>query len=72
MDDETQAVILKNHGLIACGRSFDQALTVAAVVEEAAWVYIDAPAANGGRESDLVPGELIPEMRARFLATYGQ
>ena len=62
MDDETNAVILKNHGLITFGT----------VVEEAAHVYIDALAANGGREPDLVPEAEIPGMRQRFRASYGQ
>ena len=66
------AVILKNHGLICFGGSFDEALIIAEVVEEAAKVYVHALAANGGREPDLVPAELIPGMRERFLATYGQ
>lgn len=72
LDDGGQAVILKNHGLICFGQSFAQALLVAEIVEEAAKVYVHALAANGGREPDLVPTELIPEMRERFLATYGQ
>ncbi|MEA2595736.1 MAG: L-fuculose-phosphate aldolase [Thermomicrobiales bacterium] len=72
MDDVTKAVILQNHGLIAFGGSFDEALTVATIVEEAARVYVDALAANGGREPDLVPEELVPSMRERFLAMYGQ
>jgi L-fuculose-phosphate aldolase len=66
------AVILKNHGLVCFGRDFAQALAVAEVVEEAARVYVHALAANGGREPELVPEELIPAMRERFLATYGQ
>jgi hypothetical protein len=41
-------------------------------VEEAAKVYVHALAANGGREPELVPPALIPEMRSRFQATYGQ
>jgi len=69
---ETKAVILKNHGLICFGNDFDEALLIAEIVEEAAKVYVHALAANGGREPDLVPAELIPEMRERFLATYGQ
>jgi L-ribulose-5-phosphate 4-epimerase len=68
----SKAVILKNHGLIAFGDSFAAALGVTEVVEEAAKVYVDALAANGGREPDLVPGHLILEMTERFLATYGQ
>ncbi len=69
---ETRAVIIKNHGLICFGDSFDQTLGVAEIVEEAAKVYVNALAAMGGREPDLVPDELIPEMRAHFLANYGQ
>jgi L-fuculose-phosphate aldolase len=72
LEDGGQAVILKNHGLICFGQEFGQALMVAEIVEEAAKVYVHALAANGGKEPDLVPGDLIPEMRVRFLATYGQ
>lgn len=72
LDDDVRAVILKNHGLIVFGADFEDALTIAEVVEEAARVYIHALSANGGREPDLVPSELIPEMRERFRATYGQ
>lgn len=72
LDDDVRAVILKNHGLIVFGASFEDALTIAEVVEEAARVYIHALSANGGREPELVPTALIPDMRERFLATYGQ
>ena len=72
LEPETKAVILKNHGLICFGNDFDEALLVAEIVEEAAKVYVHALAANGGREPDLVPADLIPEMRDRFRATYGQ
>lgn len=69
---ETNAVILKNHGVITFGGSFAAALTIAEIVEEAAKVYVHALAANGGREPDLVPEHLIPEMTERFKQTYGQ
>jgi L-fuculose-phosphate aldolase len=69
---ESKAVILKNHGLISFGDSFGEALAITEVVEEAAKVYVHALAANGGREPEMVPEELIPEMTARFRATYGQ
>ena len=72
LEPDGKAVILKNHGLICFGQDFAEALAVAEIVEEAAKVYVHALAANGGREPDLVPTELIPEMRERFLATYGQ
>ena len=42
------------------------------LVEEAAEVYIQALAANGGREPNLVPEELVDEMTERFNAGYGQ
>jgi L-ribulose-5-phosphate 4-epimerase len=69
---DTKAVIIKNHGLICFADSFDTALGIAEVVEESAKVYIHALAANGGREPDLVPEDLIPEMTERFVASYGQ
>ena len=72
MDGETRAVLLRNHGLLAFGADFSEALTIAEIVEEAARVYVHALAANGGREPNLVPESLIPGMRERFLATYGQ
>lgn len=69
---ESTAVILKNHGLITFGGSFAEALAITEVVEEAAKVYVHALAANGGREPEMVPEALIPEMMARFRASYGQ
>jgi L-ribulose-5-phosphate 4-epimerase len=72
LSPDTNAVILKNHGLITFGESFASALTITEIVEEAARVYIHALAANGGREPDLVPENLIPEMTERFRRTYGQ
>jgi L-ribulose-5-phosphate 4-epimerase len=72
MDGETKAVLMKNHGLIAFGRSLDEAMLYTEIIEESAKVYIHALAANGGREPALVPSERIPEMRSRFNASYGQ
>ena len=72
MDEASRAVIIKNHGLICFGATFADALLYAMIVEEAAHVYIDALAANGGREPDLVPEEQIPGMLGHFRATYGQ
>jgi len=69
---DAKAVILKNHGLICFAASFDAALGIAEIVEESARVYVHALAANGGREPELVPEELIPRMTEGFLATYGQ
>ncbi|MEZ4507409.1 MAG: class II aldolase/adducin family protein [Thermomicrobiales bacterium] len=72
MTPASRAVIMRNHGLITFGQSFDQALLYSMLVEEAAEVYVQALAANGGREPNLVPEELIDEMTERFNAGYGQ
>jgi L-fuculose-phosphate aldolase len=72
MDGETRAVLMRNHGLIAFGETLDEAMAISEIVEESAKVYVNALAANGGREPVLVPAELIPGMRERFFASYGQ
>lgn len=72
MTPRSRAVIMRNHGLITFGKSFEQALTYSMLVEEAAEVYVQALAANGGNEPNLVPDDLIAEMTERFDATYGQ
>lgn len=72
MDNDSKAVLMKNHGLIAFGSTIDEAMLISEIVEESAKVYINALAANGGREPALVPAELIPGMRDHFFASYGQ
>lgn len=72
MTPRSRAVIMRNHGLITFGKTFEDALLYSMLVEEAAEVYVQALAANGGREPNLVPEDLIEEMTERFDATYGQ
>lgn len=72
MPPDGQAVLLRNHGLLARGRDFEHALAIAEVIEDTAEVYVHALSANGGREPNLVPAAIIPEMRAAWLANYGQ
>ncbi len=72
MTPASRAVIMRNHGLITFGKSFDEALLYSMLVEEAAEVYVQALAANGGREPILVPEEFLEEMTERFNAGYGQ
>lgn len=72
MSADTRAVLMKNHGVIAFGKNLDEALLITEIVEEGAKVYVNALAANGGREPALVPAELIPDMRRNFFANYGQ
>lgn len=72
MTPASRAVIMRNHGLITFGRTFENALLYSMLVEEAAEVYVHALAANGGREPQLVPEDLVAEMTARFEESYGQ
>ncbi len=72
MTPVSRAVIMRNHGLITFGQNFEQALLYSMLVEEAAEVYVQALAANGGAEPNLVPEELVAEMTERFNAGYGQ
>jgi L-fuculose-phosphate aldolase len=69
---DTRAVLLKNHGLVCFGRDFSEAMTITEIVEEGAKIYVNALAANGGNEPDLVPLTLIAQMQERFRTTYGQ
>ena len=68
---ETAAVILKNHGLIAFGDDFSSALGNAESSKKRPGSTSTRLSANGGREPDLVPEALIPEMIARFRESYG-
>jgi L-ribulose-5-phosphate 4-epimerase len=72
MTPDSRAVIMRNHGLITFGKSFEEALLYSMLVEEAAEVYVQALAANGGKEPNLVPEELVGEMTERFNIGYGQ
>lgn len=72
MTPSSRAVIMRNHGLITFGKSFEDAMLYSMLVEEAAEVYVHALAANGGQEPILVPEELVAEMTARFDDSYGQ
>jgi len=39
-DKESYAVLLKNHGLVTVGKSFEEALNIAEEIDEAARIYI--------------------------------
>lgn len=72
MTPASRAVIMRNHGLITFGKTFEDALLYSMLVEEEAEVYVHALAAHGGKEPQLVPEDLVAEMTARFEASYGQ
>ena len=72
MTPASRAVIMRNHGLVTFGKTFDDALLYSMLVEEAAEVYVQALAANGGQEPHLVPEDLVADMTMRFEESYGQ
>lgn len=61
------AVLLANHGVIACGQDINEAFTVAEIVEKSAKIYIMAQQLGGGMELDP---EDIKQMRDNYLNNY--
>lgn len=61
--------LIANHGAVACGRTLDEALVAAAVLEKSAQVYIGTQAVGGGVE--LSPQD-IAFMYDFFMNKYGQ
>lgn len=56
---ESYAVLLKNHGLVTVGKSFEEALNVAEEIDEAARVYI----LTGGKATPI-PAENIDKIKS--------
>ena len=63
------AVLLANHGPIVGGRSLDEAVIAAQVLEKAARVHLYAEAVGGGH---AIAPELVAEERHRYLFKYGK
>jgi L-ribulose-5-phosphate 4-epimerase len=63
------ALLLKNHGPVCCGRDLEEALLVCLVVEKAAKIFLSL-----GRRLPLrpIPGEFVEQERSRFLYRYGK
>ncbi|MBQ7871008.1 MAG: class II aldolase/adducin family protein [Oscillospiraceae bacterium] len=66
---DKNAVILRNHGPVCCGRTMEEALLTVQVVEKACALYLKAMSA--GRISPI-PGEYVRSERHRFLYSYGK
>lgn len=69
MGDDHDAVLLKNHGVIAVGETGDDALNVAAMVEFCARVHHQALAVG---EPEVLPDETVADLRRMFTEEYGQ
>ena len=46
---EHQALLLRNHGIVTCGRTLEEAVYLAIVLENACWMQIVAESAGGAR-----------------------
>ncbi len=66
---EKFALLLANHGPVACGRSLQEAMVIALIVEKAAKMYLWAQLVGGAKE---IPTKDIQKEREHFLYKYGQ
>lgn len=64
---DRNAVILRNHGPVACGRNMDEALLAARVTEKACEIYM---AAKGSIHA--IPDEYAASEHYRYFHTYGK
>jgi L-fuculose-phosphate aldolase len=46
---EHQALLLRNHGIVTCGRTLEEAIYLAIVLENACWMQIVAESAGGAK-----------------------
>lgn len=66
---DKNAVLIRNHAPVCCGRDLKEALTCAQVTEKAAKCYL---ALKGGMEITTIPDDLVEAERHRFLYSYGK
>jgi len=68
---DKMAVLIRNHGVVAVGKSLEKAYHVAILVEEESrtyfWIML-----LGRDEISKIPGEFIKKMRSFFEKKYGQ
>ncbi|HOE97754.1 MAG TPA: class II aldolase/adducin family protein [Candidatus Sumerlaeota bacterium] len=69
LGDEAWAVLIANHGVIAGGRTLEEAVICCQFVEKAARIFIQAEAIGGVRP---IPEELWREERHHYLFKYGK
>lgn len=66
--ENRKAVILANHGLVACGENLEEALQISRDLEFCAFVYVKALAVG---KVNIIPDEKIKEVVEKF-KTHGQ
>jgi L-fuculose-phosphate aldolase len=64
----SNGVLLANHGAVACGRTVDEAVFAAQIVERVAHMSLLATASGG---AILIPHEYVQSERERWLYKYG-
>lgn len=69
MDQDHDAVLLKNHGVIAVGPTGDDAFEVALMVEYCARIHYQASAIG---DPTILPDDAIDDLRTMFKEDYGQ
>lgn len=65
---EKNAVIMRNHGPVACGRTMDEAKLAVKVVEKSCSIYLNVL----GHAYRAIPQEYVVSERYRFLYKYGK
>ena len=63
------AVLLANHGGVACGRNLEETLFATQIVERVAQMYLLTRAAGGAIP---IPQEFVVSERERYLYKYGK
>ena len=63
------AILLRNHGVVCCGKNLEEALLACLVVEKAAKIYINL---YGMSELKTIPDNLVKEERNRYIFKYGK
>lgn len=67
--NQSNAVLLANHGVVGVGSNLDEALMVCQIVEKAAQVYIFSKVAGNPH---VLPDSEVIELRRAFREDYGQ
>lgn len=69
LDDDQNAILLKNHGVIAVGETGDDALNVAMMVEFCARIHYQARTIG---EPEILSDETVNDLQRMFNKSYGQ